>query len=186
MMKQTNKSQWTGEQLLQYYEGLHSDYASLVRMLPYAAVSLERAFQILERCQKEGKRLFAHYPGIDPPEVLDQVDGMEPIGPIIDGYMYLVPGSMQNYNLRGKSIFDFTMDPEILKEIVGFDPNDDSRKTHYLESCSPINLAGDISLFAKKTHNTELQKAGESLANRLRRDWNRRCTQAQKKGLIID
>jgi hypothetical protein len=87
MMKQTDKSQWTGEQLFEYYEGLHSDYASLVRMLPYAADSLESAFQILERCQKEGKRLFAHYPGIDthPPEA------MESIGPIIDGFLYLVP-----------------------------------------------------------------------------------------------
>ena len=73
-------------QLFEHYEGNNSNYASLVKMLLYATGSLERSFQIHERFQKEGKRLFAYYPGIDSISTA----GMKPVGPIIDSYLYLI------------------------------------------------------------------------------------------------
>ncbi len=54
-----------GKQLFEYYQNLNSDYASIVKMLPYAAGSFEKAFQILEQCQHDNKRLVAYYPAID-------------------------------------------------------------------------------------------------------------------------
>jgi hypothetical protein len=91
-MKRTD-NQLNGERLFNHYKKLNTDYASIVKMLPYAAESFEKAFEILERCQKENKRLFAYYPGIDTasPKVMTQIELMEPIGEIIDGYLYLVP-----------------------------------------------------------------------------------------------
>jgi len=91
-MNRQNKKNLTGEQLFEYYRHQHSDYASIVRMLPSAAGSMERAFQILEQCQAENKRLFAYYPGIDvlSPKLKNKIDTAEPIGSIIDGSLYLV------------------------------------------------------------------------------------------------
>ena len=83
----------TGEQLFEYYRNQNSEYASIVKMLPGAAGSFERTYQILEQCRNENKRLFAYYPGIvqRSPEVVPELETMEPIGAIIDGCLYLVP-----------------------------------------------------------------------------------------------
>lgn len=83
----------TGEQLFELFSKQKSEYASLVKMLPYAAGSMERAFQILEQCQAENKRLYAYYPGVDvlSPILKKRLESMDPIGSIIDGCLYLVP-----------------------------------------------------------------------------------------------
>lgn len=85
----------TGEQLFEFYSNQNSDYASIVKMLPYAAGSFEKAFQILEQCQHENKRLFVYYPGVDTlsPSELEQIKTMEPVGSIIDGCLFLVPAN---------------------------------------------------------------------------------------------
>ncbi|HCM59221.1 MAG TPA: hypothetical protein DIS74_02375 [Bacteroidales bacterium] len=91
MMERHNKPNMTCEQLFEYYRNQNSEYASLVKMLPGAAGSLERTCQILEQCQKENKRLFGYYPGIDQRsyDTVPELETMEPIGSIIDGYLYL-------------------------------------------------------------------------------------------------
>lgn len=86
-MKRKHNQEMTGEQLFEYYNQLDTDYASIVKMLPYAAGSLEKAYLLLEKCQKENKKIIAYYPAID----LFSTETLKPIGPILDGYLYLAP-----------------------------------------------------------------------------------------------
>lgn len=83
----------TGEQLFEHYSRQNTEYASIVKLLPYATGSIEKAYDLLERCIKEKKRLYAFYPGISEMtfEELDQISGIEAIGSIIDGCLFLVP-----------------------------------------------------------------------------------------------
>lgn len=75
-----------GEGLFYYLTTDHPDkeYASVVKLLPYATMDIDKAYKILERCQKEDKKLIASYlgDGID-------VDKLEFIGSIIDGGLYM-------------------------------------------------------------------------------------------------
>ena len=48
----------TGEQFYEYYSRQNTDYASVVKMLPYPAGSFENAYRILERCRKEKKEVI--------------------------------------------------------------------------------------------------------------------------------
>lgn len=91
LRKFTEKTEMSGEQLFEFYRNQNSDYASIVKMLPAAAGSFEKAFRILEQCKNENKRLFAYYPGIDQRsyDTVPELETMEPIGSIIDGYIYL-------------------------------------------------------------------------------------------------
>ncbi len=82
----------TGEQLFEHYNRQNSEYASIVKLLPQATESIERVYEILERSLKEKKRLHVCYPGIGEmtSEEMDKINEVEPIGPVIDGYLYLV------------------------------------------------------------------------------------------------
>jgi len=83
----------TGERLFDYYDKQNTEYASLVKLLPYATDSIEKTYDILERCLNEKKWLYACYPGIGGLtfEEMDKISSVEAIGQIIDGYLYLVP-----------------------------------------------------------------------------------------------
>jgi hypothetical protein len=76
-----------GEGLFYYYttDCPDSDYTSIVKLLPYATMDIDKAYKILERCQKEGKKLIATYPGMD--EI--DVSKLEYIGSIMDGELYI-------------------------------------------------------------------------------------------------
>lgn len=93
LRKFTEKTQMSGEQLFEFFCNQNSDYATIVKMLPYAVGSIERAFQILEECQRKNKRILAFYPGVDviSPELKNQLERLEPIGSIIDGCLFMVP-----------------------------------------------------------------------------------------------
>ena len=54
-------------------------------LLSYATIDFDKAIQILERVVRTDKKLVAVYPGIE------QIDttGMEYIGSIIDGALYI-------------------------------------------------------------------------------------------------
>lgn len=76
----------TGKDLFYYY--LHDfpdkEYRSVVRLLPFATMDINRAYQILEYCEKEHKKLVAVYYG-------DKTDtkNMEYVGTIHDGSLYI-------------------------------------------------------------------------------------------------
>lgn len=61
------------------------ELSSLVMLLSYATIDFDKAIQILERVVRTDKKLVAVYPGIE------QIDttGMEYIGSIIDGALYI-------------------------------------------------------------------------------------------------
>lgn len=83
----------TGEQLFEHYNRQNSEYASIVKLLPQATESIERVYEILERSLKEKKKLHVCYPGIGEmtSKEMDKTNEVVPIGPVIDGYLYLVP-----------------------------------------------------------------------------------------------
>jgi hypothetical protein len=80
-----------GEELFFYFTKKHTDedYASIVGLLPYATMDLQKAYDILESVVKENKTLVAVYPGV--PELMKGIDisKMELIGSIMDGGLYL-------------------------------------------------------------------------------------------------
>lgn len=75
-----------GEDLLHYFTTDHPDeeYRSVVGLLPYV-VEFDKACKLLERSVREGKTFVAVYPGIEDVDT----SGMEYIGEIIDGGLYL-------------------------------------------------------------------------------------------------
>lgn len=64
-----------------------------MQLLGYATMDLEKAYGILERCERENKRLFPFYPGIGRDKRVneDELNSFEYVGDIIDGAIYLVP-----------------------------------------------------------------------------------------------
>ncbi|MDR0661214.1 MAG: hypothetical protein LBG19_10565 [Prevotellaceae bacterium] len=76
-----------GEALFYYFTTDHpdKDYSSIVSMLPYATMDLDKAYSILERCIRENKILIAVYPG----EEKTDTSGMEYVGSIHDGGLYI-------------------------------------------------------------------------------------------------
>jgi hypothetical protein len=70
--------------------------AEMVNLLEYATGSEKLTAAILIRCQIENKRLYAHYPGLDPftTDDIDLNKDFEPIGEIMDGFLYLVPADL--------------------------------------------------------------------------------------------
>ena len=64
-----------------------------MQLLVYATQDTEEAYEILERCERENKRLYPFYPGIgrDTRVSEDELNSFEYVGDIIDGAMYLVP-----------------------------------------------------------------------------------------------
>lgn len=85
--------QMSGKQLYVHYTGKRSRYSIIVQLLVYATQDYEKAYEILERCERENKRLFPFYPGIGRDKRVneDELKSFESVGSIIDGTMYLVP-----------------------------------------------------------------------------------------------
>lgn len=92
-----DKKKMSGRQLFEYYTGRKSKYSVIVQMLVYATQDTEKAYEILERCERENKRLYPFYPGIGRDTCLneDTINTFEYIGSIIDGALYMGPA--ENY-----------------------------------------------------------------------------------------
>lgn len=79
----------SGEELYYYYLHICPDkeYVSLVKMLPLAIGGLSEAYDLLERIEREEKKLIAIYPGIN--DNLENNKDLEYLGPIMDGALYI-------------------------------------------------------------------------------------------------
>ena len=86
-MKTIDFTKLKGEDLFWYFTKDYpdEDYSSVVRLLPYATMDFEKAYEILERIVREGKKLVAVYP------LLEETDTskMEYVGSIMDGDLYI-------------------------------------------------------------------------------------------------
>jgi len=93
MKNNLDLKQMSGKQLYVHYTGKRSQYSIIVQLLVYATQDIEKAYEILERCEREMKRPFPFYPGIgrDARISEDELNSFEYVGDIIDGEMYLVP-----------------------------------------------------------------------------------------------
>ena len=76
-----------GEDLFYYFTTDHPDkeYSSIVSLLPYVLMDLDKAFALLERSVRENKKFVAVYPG----EEKTDTSTMEYVGSIPDGMLYL-------------------------------------------------------------------------------------------------
>lgn len=83
----------SGQEIYNYYVQQKTEYASIIRLLPYAVGNFENAYAILERCERENKRLYPYYPGIGRDTCLNEdiINTFEYIGSIIDGALYMGP-----------------------------------------------------------------------------------------------
>ncbi len=86
-MKKIDYTKLKGEDLFYYFTHDHpdEDYRSIVALLPYALMNIEKAYRLLERSITENKTLIPVYPGI---EKVDTT-GMEYVGEIPDGMLYM-------------------------------------------------------------------------------------------------
>ncbi|WP_019540572.1 hypothetical protein [Proteiniphilum acetatigenes] len=86
-MKRQDIQKLRGEDLFYYFTHEHPDenYRSVVALLPYALMDMEKACDLIEKCVRENKTLITVYPGI---ENMDTSD-MEYIGDIMDGGLYV-------------------------------------------------------------------------------------------------
>jgi len=91
MKNNLDTKQMSGKQLFEYYTGKKSQYSIIVQMLVYATQDTEKAYKILERCERENKRLYLFYPGIGRDTCLNEdiINTFEYIGSIIDGALYM-------------------------------------------------------------------------------------------------
>ncbi|WP_368107682.1 hypothetical protein [Bacteroides nordii] len=95
--------------------------------------------------------------------------------------------NIQNYkDLKGKTIFDFTEDEKIIKEIVGFNSFDKERKEHYINNCHPINAARDIYEYACIMKEKGLRQAALLYSDEAQEEMEERAEEAAKEGIIID
>lgn len=77
-----------GLELYEYLSGPDNpdtEYASVVKLLPYATMDIEKAISILEELQSSGRRLIAVYPEFDNVDTSE----MEFVGDIPDGSLYI-------------------------------------------------------------------------------------------------
>lgn len=92
-----------------------------------------------------------------------------------------------NYKeLIGKTVFDFTKDAAIIERITKVNPSDKEKVAKYKKVCHPVGKAEDIEELAELLNNKELRKAAKKLRDELWADFDRRASEARKKGLIID
>ncbi len=86
-MKKIDINKLKGEDLFWYFTKDYpdDDYSSLVKLLPYATMDLEKAYEILERIVREGKKLVAVYPFLEETDT----SKMEFVGSIEDGGLYI-------------------------------------------------------------------------------------------------
>ena len=85
--KQPTPYELKGEALYLYFTKgqANAEYTSVVKLLNQVAGMPEEAYNILERCVSEGKKLIAVYPGIKNRDV----SKLEYLGQIIDGALYM-------------------------------------------------------------------------------------------------
>lgn len=92
-----------------------------------------------------------------------------------------------NYKeLEGKTVFDFTKDAALIERITNVKPSDKEKVASYKKDCHPIGKISDIEYLAEILSNKELCKAARKLKKELWADFDRRASEANKKGLIID
>ena len=92
-----------------------------------------------------------------------------------------------NYkDLIGKTVFDFTEDTTLIERITKVNPSDKKRVAFYKKNCHPIGKICGIEELAEILNNKELRKAAKKLRDELWADFDRRASEANKKGLIID
>lgn len=86
-MRKIDYTKLKGEDLFYYFTHDHpnEEYRSIVSLLPYALMDIEKAYSLLERCVKENKTLVAVYPEMD----ITDTSGMQFVGEILDGGLYL-------------------------------------------------------------------------------------------------
>ncbi len=88
---------------------------------------------------------------------------------------------MDYKDLRNKTVFDFTDDDQVIKNIIGESPKD-----FYIRTCHHLNKLTDIQKLASLTNNEELYKAVSDEIVKAEAEWDDMCDAAQKNGLIID
>jgi len=87
-------------------------------------------------------------------------------------------------HLPDKTIFDYTRDPMILRQVLDFDPNDIESKQCYINNAHPVNTASDIARFAELIGDKELEaKAQHDYAWN---SWQRVLRAGAKRGIIVD
>lgn len=86
-----------------------------------------------------------------------------------------------NLDLRDRTVYDFTDDFEIIKEIVGDTPED-----FYIETCHIINKMADIVFFSELTCNDELYKLATKALKAVQKEWDSLVADSLKNGIIID
>lgn len=84
----TNINTLKGEDLFVYCSEHHPDieFREAVEMLPYAVMSSEKAYAILERVVSKNQTIKFHYPACDNPQ---DIENKEIIGDVPDGCLYI-------------------------------------------------------------------------------------------------
>ena len=93
---------------------------------------------------------------------------------------------MDYKELIGKTIFDFTKDAALIERVTKVNPSDKEKVAFYKEHCHPIGKAEDIEELAEILNDKELRNAGKRLRNELWKDFDRRASEANEKGIIVD
>lgn len=84
-------------------------------------------------------------------------------------------------DLRNKTIYDFTDNPEIIEEITG-----SVSKDFYIETCHIINKMAHIADFASLIQNDELYKLANKALKAVQKEWDSIVADGLKNGIIID
>lgn len=93
---------------------------------------------------------------------------------------------MDYKELIGKTIFDFTKDAALIERVTKVNPSDKEKVAFYKEHCHPIGKAEDIEELAEILNDKELRNAAKRLCNELWKDFDRRASEANEKGIIVD
>lgn len=90
-------------------------------------------------------------------------------------------GTMNYKDLKGKTVFDFCNDSEILAKVTGF--SEPLENKEYIEGCTPLVHAQMLRSLAIGTKDHELYKTTEKYESECWKDLRK---QSQETGLIID
>ena len=86
----------------------------------------------------------------------------------------------------GKTIFDFTKDAALIERVTKVNPSDKEKVAFYKGHCHEIGKAEDIEELAEILNDKELRNAAKRLLNELWKDFDRRASEANEKGIIVD
>lgn len=93
---------------------------------------------------------------------------------------------MDYKELIGKTIFDFTKDAALIERVTKVNPSDKEKVAFYKGHCHEIGKAEDIEELAEILNDKELRNATKRLRNELWKDFDRRASEANEKGIIVD